>query len=110
PYVRTWARGVTTTYSYNTARELTGKNYSDVTPDITGITYNRRGQLTNVTDGTGARILYYDTYGFQWAEQLPNYQNGRVLYYQRDGYGRRTQVGIYAQPDWSNHPEFLQSY
>jgi len=57
---RTWARGITTTYSYtNTTGDLIGINYSDSTPDVS-FTYLRLGQQGTVTDGQGTRTFNYD--------------------------------------------------
>ena len=57
---RTWARGITTTYSYDTATgELLKADYSDATQDIER-TYNRMGNLVSVSDAAGVRIFNYD--------------------------------------------------
>jgi YD repeat-containing protein len=40
---RTWARGVTTTYTYNDAGDLSALDYSDATPDV-AYHYDRRGR------------------------------------------------------------------
>jgi len=59
-WVRTWARGVTTTYGYDdNTGELTGQDYSDTTPDVT-FAYNRLGQLDSATDHTGTWDYVYD--------------------------------------------------
>lgn len=94
---RTWARGVTTTYNYSDARQLTGKTYSDGTPSVSNMTYYRSGQLKDVTDGvTGTRTFTYDSTGFMLSESLPAgyFGSGRSVQWQRDDYGRRSQVGI----------------
>jgi YD repeat-containing protein len=44
---RLWQRGITTTYSYNTAGDLWKINYSDNTPALTN-NYDRRGRLSTV--------------------------------------------------------------
>jgi YD repeat-containing protein len=44
---RLWQRGITTTYSYNTAGDLWKVNYSDNTPALTN-NYDRRGRLSSV--------------------------------------------------------------
>ena len=59
---RSWARGITTNYTYTTGGELHQINYSDTTPDVTH-TYNRRGQVVAVTDGVGDRTLAYSDPG-----------------------------------------------
>ena len=53
--MRTWARTVagadlTTTYAFNTAGELSAVDYSDATPDVAAIAYDRLGRQTSVTD------------------------------------------------------------
>jgi len=56
---RTWARGITTTYSYtNTTGKMIGIDYSDSTPDVV-IAYDRNGRQESVTDAQGTR-----TFGF----------------------------------------------
>jgi RHS repeat-associated protein len=97
--VRTWARGVTTTHAYNAARQLYSKTYNDGTPTVTFTQYNRRGQLVGVSDTlTGARTFGYDSIGFIQSETMPASYFGanRAVQWQRDGYGRRTQVAFYS--------------
>lgn len=97
---RTWARGVSTTYGYsNDLRQLTSKTYSDGTSAITGITYNRRGQLKTVTDGTGARSFHYDDLGRLQHEALPAWFGSRYVDYDYDAYGRRGSLGLFSHLD-----------
>ena len=57
---RSWARGSTTAYTYDSATgELLKADYSDATPDIER-TYNRMGDLASVSDATGVRTFTYD--------------------------------------------------
>lgn len=56
---RTWARGVTTTYSYDGIGRQTGIDYSDATPDVS-ITYDRAGRRTGTTDAAGTHAYVYD--------------------------------------------------
>jgi YD repeat-containing protein len=51
-HVRTWERGVATTYSYNGALDVVGINYSDSTPDVT-LDLDRLGRPKSITDGGG---------------------------------------------------------
>lgn len=55
---RVWARGVVTSYDYNSADQETGRTYSDATPPTTTI-YNRRGFRHSVSDVTGLRVFTY---------------------------------------------------
>jgi RHS repeat-associated protein len=72
---RTWARGVTTTYNYNNAGDLSTVAYSDTTPGET-YTYDRLGQSktvlkngrTTTFDYNGAGEVLKETYtGGTWA-------------------------------------------
>ncbi|HWA85001.1 MAG TPA: hypothetical protein VG710_02165, partial [Opitutus sp.] len=57
---RTLARGVVTTYGYDSATgELLSQTYSDDTAPV-GYTYGRTGQVETVSDDTGIRDLVYD--------------------------------------------------
>lgn len=56
---RTWARGVTTTYSYDAMGRQTGIDYSDSTPDVS-LTYDRAGRRTGTTDAAGTHAYAYD--------------------------------------------------
>ena len=53
---RTWARGVTTTYSY-TQGLLTFTDYNDATPDV-AITYDAYGRQATVTQTNQSKITY----------------------------------------------------
>ncbi len=57
---RTWARGITTTYSYDSAGSLTNTVYSDNTPSIS-VAYNRLGQKTQVIDASGTNTFTYNS-------------------------------------------------
>ncbi len=56
---RTWARGITTNYTYNELDKLLTIDYSDETPDIS-YTYTRLRQLAGVTDAAGTRTFAYN--------------------------------------------------
>jgi len=74
---RTWARGITTTYSYDAATgELLKADYSDATQDIER-TYNRMGNLVSVSDAAGVRTFNYDE-NFNLTEET---LDGRTLAY-----------------------------
>ena len=62
---RTWARGVVTTYNYDSLNQLTNINYTDSTPAV-GFTYDRLGRQVTITDGQGSRLFSY-TDAFQLA-------------------------------------------
>src|SRR6266516_4604518 len=53
---RAWARGITTTSSYNNNGDLSGVSYSDTTPSV-AMVYDRRRRATAVTNGTAVCTL-----------------------------------------------------
>jgi RHS repeat-associated protein len=73
---RTWARGITTTYSY-TQGLLTLTDYSDITPDV-AITYDGYGRQSTVTQASQSRITYsYNPTNLTLASELVNYDHDR---------------------------------
>ena len=59
---RVWARGVTSTYTYNDAGDLSTVSYSDGTPTVTNA-FNRQGRLAVVGVGTNKTELAYNDAG-----------------------------------------------
>lgn len=57
---RTWARGTTTTYSYDSIGQLTNTVYSDSTPSVS-MAYNRLGQKTQIIDASGTNTFAYNS-------------------------------------------------
>ena len=58
--IRTWARGVTTTYGYNGQGDLTGIDYSDATPDVSMPAPDRLGRPTTIIQtGVGTETRTY---------------------------------------------------
>lgn len=77
---RTWARGIVTNYSYDSATgQLLKVDYADDTPDIT-YTYNRLGQLATVQDAAGPRTFGYNTTFDRISETINGIYN-KVLTY-----------------------------
>ncbi len=68
---RTSASGVVTTYSYDAADRLTKESYSDGTTPMVTYAYDRDGDRTSMTDGTGTTSYLYDAAG-----QLLEAKNG----------------------------------
>jgi len=56
---RAWARGITTTNSYNNNGDLSSTSYSDSTPSV-AMGYDRRGRATTVTNGTAVCSLTFN--------------------------------------------------
>lgn len=68
---RTWKRGVTATYGYNTSGSLASVSYSDGTSVTNG--YNRRGRLqTVVENGTATTTFNYNNAGQLLSESYAN--------------------------------------
>jgi YD repeat-containing protein len=92
---RTWARGVVTTYAYDPASgDLTGTSYSDGTPAVNN-TYDRRGRLATVVDGSGSRSFTYTASG-QVADETITYtgEPARTLTSTYDAWSRRTGIRV----------------
>ena len=64
---RAWARGVTNRYAYNAAGEVSAVDYSDATPDL-AFTYDRRGRVTALTQGTNVTAFARHDAGLVLAE------------------------------------------
>ncbi|HEY2498515.1 MAG TPA: RHS repeat-associated core domain-containing protein [Candidatus Angelobacter sp.] len=117
---RTDARGVTTTYGYDSLGHLTSIKYSDGTPAVTysfgaaGAPNFGAGRLLTTTDGAGSESYQYDSMGreikctrvigantyvitYSYAPDgriaSTTYPSGRVVTNQYDNIGRLTQVG-----------------
>ena len=92
---RSWARGITTSYAYSvTTGDLLGIDYSDSTPDVS-YTYNRQGQQSTISDGSGTRSLDHTVYGALRSEA---YSVGDLSGYQielgYDDFGRHDQLKL----------------
>jgi YD repeat-containing protein len=91
---RTWARGITSTYTYTHAGELDTIDYSDTTTDV-DFDYDRRGRATQVTDGIGTQTMDYNDPG-----QLTDYNytsgllNGITVTSGYDDKFRRNSLGV----------------
>lgn len=90
---RTWARGITTTYSTNAIGEVVGMTYSDgKTPNVT-FNLDRLGRATNIIDGTGTNLLSYHQSGLLVLEDhASSLLSGMSLSNSYDGYLRRSQL------------------
>ena len=81
-------RGVIKTHSYEQARGLLlGTTYSDGTT-ARAYTYNHLGQLTQVVDDAGTRIIGYNAYNEQETDSLLAGGKTHLVTELRDGYGR----------------------
>lgn len=117
---RTDARGIVTTYGYDSQDHLASIQYSDGTPSVTysygsaGAPNFSAGRLANATDGAGSETYQYDsmgrvikciriiggntyttTYTYTSDARIATitYPSGRVVTNQYDGIGRLAQVG-----------------
>ncbi len=83
---RTWARGITTDYSYDAWGNLTNIVYSDGTPAVT-LAYDAMGRQTNAVDAAGVAAFAYDSFGSQIGETISGlYTKNIVRHY--DAFGR----------------------
>ena len=83
---RTWARGVTTSYTYDAWDNLTATTYSDGTPSVT-FAYDALGRRTSVTDAKGTTAFSYDAFGDESQEVVTGLY-AKTLVRHRDAYGR----------------------
>jgi len=83
---RTWARGVTTDYAYDSRGHLVSKTYSDATPSVS-LVYDRLGHLLSaICAGVSTNLYAYDRFG-----RLTNeVQNGTTIARTYDVLGRAT--------------------
>ena len=83
---RTWARGVTTDYAYDSRGQLVSKTYSDATPSVS-LAYDRLGHpLSAICAGVSTNLYAYDRFG-----RLTNeVQNGTTIARTYDVLGRAT--------------------
>jgi len=89
---RTWKRGLSATYAYNTAGDLASVNYSDATSVTNG--YNRRARLqTVVENGFATTTFNYNSAGQLLSESYANgILAGVTVTSSYDGYMRLTNV------------------
>ena len=60
---RIWARGIRTTFTYNSLGDLERLDYSDTTNSVLFTDYNRASQPRSITNIAGAHSLIYDYAG-----------------------------------------------
>src|SRR5271157_2789936 len=92
---RTWARGMNTTYLYNTAGDLGTNIYSDSTPGVTN-NYDRLGRKSSVVCGATTTSFVYDLANDVLSESYTGgVLNGLTVTNQFDTDLRRTSMGLW---------------
>ena len=84
---RTWARGIVTTYSYDTNGSLTNTIYSDSTPNIS-FAYNRAGRQVRAHDAAGVTTFLYDDFGALTNETVVGVAGTNTIERFYDAFGR----------------------
>lgn len=85
----TTAKGVVLSYGYDSAGRLSSIDYSDATPDVSGLSYDANGKQIKLTDGTGTSFWTYNNYG----EVIAHVNGaGSQLSYGYDDDGNQTSV------------------
>jgi RHS repeat-associated protein len=84
---RTWARGVVTTYAYDSSGALTNTVYSDGTPTIS-LVYNRAGRQIQAVDAAGVTTFLYDDFGSLTNETVIGVAGTNTIERFYDNYGR----------------------
>lgn len=106
---RTWARGLSTAYSYDAATgKLLSVDYSDTTPDIS-YTYNRIGQLATVQDAAGTRVFTYNETFDRIGENIAGLYS-KVLTYHYAASGVKGRYQGFALDNVSNSDYSYDSY
>ncbi len=83
-----------TTYTYDSAGQLAGTDYSDATTDV-AYTYDRLGRQATVTDGAGTREFTYAAAGGLAQEAwTAGALNGFATAYTYDALGRRATLAV----------------
>jgi YD repeat-containing protein len=90
---RSWARGITTTYTTNSAGDIANITYSDgATPNVTN-TFDRAGRHIQVNQGTNITTLLHSDVGQLLSETL----NGVTVTNTYDSLRRRSSVSMSGQ-------------
>ena len=84
---RTWARGITTDYSYDNWGNLTNTVYSDGTPTIS-LFYDVLGRQTEARDAAGSTIFLYDSFGSLTNETVVGVAGTNTIIRYWDDFGR----------------------
>ena len=84
---RTWARGITTDYSYDNWGNLTNTVYSDGTPTI-ALSYDALGRQTEAHDAAGITTFIYDSFSSLTNEAVFGVAGTNIIIRHWDNYGR----------------------
>ena len=84
---RTWARGITTDYSYDNWGNLTNTAYSDNTPTVS-IKYDALGRQTEAHDAAGVTTFLYDSFCFLTNETVIGVAGTNTIERYWDDFGR----------------------
>jgi RHS repeat-associated protein len=100
---RLWARGITTTYGYNNAGDLSTVDYDDGSTPAVGYGFDRLGRQTSITNGAGICTLAYSDANELLSESYSNGPlDGLSVTNAYDSLLRRTAVGLSTHPDTLN--------
>jgi RHS repeat-associated protein len=94
---RTWARGITTDYSYDSWGGLTNTVYSDNTPTVT-LAYDAFGRQTKANDAAGITTFLYDSFGSITNETVIDVAGTNIIIRHWDNYGRTTGYSLVGIP------------
>ena len=86
---RTWARGITTDYSYDNWGNFTNTVYSDGTPTVS-ISYDCLGRQTEARDVAGITTFLYDSFGAPTNETVVGVAGTNTIVRHWDSFGRAT--------------------
>ena len=94
--MRTWARGVVTSYAYDGWGNLTNTAYSDDTPSVS-IRYDAMGRQVEVRDAAGVTTFAYDAFGSLTNETVVGVAGTNVIEQYWDEFGRSLGYSLNGQ-------------
>ena len=95
---RTWARGITTDYAYDSWNSLTNTVYSDGTPTI-ALSYDALGRQTEAHDAAGITTFLYDSFGSITNETVVGVAGTNTIIRHWDNFGRSLGYSLVGRDD-----------
>jgi len=95
---RTWARGISTDYSYDAWGSLTNTVYSDNTPTVS-LAYDALGRQTEAHDAAGVTTFLYDSFGTLTNETVIGVAGTNTIIRHWDSFGRSLGYSLVGRDD-----------
>jgi len=95
---RTWARGISTDYSYDAWGSLTNTVYSDGTPTVS-LSYDALGRQISAHDAAGVTSFLYDSFGSITNETVIGVAGTNTIIRHWDSFGRSLGYSLVGRDD-----------